>query len=168
MPTPTIRVHERGLDLSFSFEDMLRYHGGSSPGGVAHAFKVLERAIPLLSPAALPERREIEIETAFRGPGARDGLELVTRAVTDERFRIDPALERPQLGLARARFVFRLRYRGETVTLVLNEGFVSDDFIELTRRPDRSRAEEDQLTAMKQEMAARVMAAGAAEVYATG
>jgi hypothetical protein len=57
---------------------MLAQHGGGSPGGVAHAFKVLERALPLLDTAGPPERREIVIETAFGGPGARDAFELVT------------------------------------------------------------------------------------------
>ena len=69
----TIDVADCGRPLWFTFEDMMRYHGPGSPGGVAHAFKVLERALPLLDPAAPCERREIEIATAFGGPGARDG-----------------------------------------------------------------------------------------------
>ena len=48
----TIEVAERGTVIAFSYEDMLRYHGPGSPGGVAHAFKVLERALPLLDPRA--------------------------------------------------------------------------------------------------------------------
>ena len=76
----------------------MRYHGPSSPGGAAHAFKVLERALPLLDPDAPCERREIVVETAFGGPGARDVFEMVTRAVTGERFRVDPALARPERG----------------------------------------------------------------------
>lgn len=83
--TETIQVVDRGRPIGFSFDDMLRYHGGGSPGGVAHAFKVLERALPLLSPDGLSERREIVVETAFGGPGARDAFELVTRAVTGDR-----------------------------------------------------------------------------------
>ena len=53
---------------------MLRYHGGHSPGGAAIAYKVLERALPELGAC---ERREIVVETAFGGPGARDAFELV-------------------------------------------------------------------------------------------
>jgi hypothetical protein len=91
MTIAQIVVLEQGLELSFSFEDMLKYHGGGSPGGVAHAFKVLERALPLLDDSGAVERRAIHIATAFGGPGARDGLELVTRAVTDQRFTVTPA-----------------------------------------------------------------------------
>ena len=77
-----LNLLDAGAPASFTFEDMLRYHGPGSPGGVAHAYKVLERALPLLAPDGPPERREIVVRTAFGGPGARDGFELVTRAVT--------------------------------------------------------------------------------------
>ena len=59
---------DAGAPASFTFEDMLRYHGPGSPGGVAHAYKVLERALPLLAPDAPAERREIVVRTAFGGP----------------------------------------------------------------------------------------------------
>jgi hypothetical protein len=51
------------------------------------------------------------------------------------------------------------------VTLVLREGFVSDEFADLARRETRSDEEEQRLTRLKGEMAQRVMAAPAADVY---
>jgi hypothetical protein len=153
-------------EVSFSFDDMLDYHGGGSPGGVAHAFKVLERSLPLLDSERPVERRAIVIETAFGGPGARDAFELVTRAVTEERLILDPALARPHHGRARERFVFRLRYGKRSVTVALRAGFVTDEFIDLTRQTTRTTLEESRLTTMKAEMAERVMAFSAAEVYA--
>lgn len=99
----TIEVAERGQLMAFSFEDVMRYHGPGSPGGAAHAFKVLERALPLLDPDGPCERREIVVETAFGGPGARDAFEMVTRAVSGDRFRVDAALARPERGRAQAR-----------------------------------------------------------------
>jgi hypothetical protein len=158
-----VRDHEQAI--SVSFEDMMRYHGPGSPGGVAHAFKVLERALPLLEPDGLAQRREITVHTAFGGPGARDAFELVTRAVTEDRYVVDPRLERSERGRALARFVFRLGYRDRDVTLAVREGYVTDEFIDLARTPDRSRAQERRLTTLKQEMADLVMSAPAAEVY---
>ena len=64
-------VRDRGRRLAFTVEDLMRYHGPTSPGGVAHAVKVLERALPLLAPGDLPERRQIRVRTAFGGPGRR-------------------------------------------------------------------------------------------------
>lgn len=95
MTTSTIEVVESGTSLRFSYDDLIRYHGPGNPGGVAHGCKVLERALPILSPADPAERREVDIATAFGGPGARDAFELVTRAVTDDRYTVDPGLERP-------------------------------------------------------------------------
>jgi hypothetical protein len=89
--------HDR-RKVAFSFQDMLNYHGAASPGGVAHAFTVLQCALPLLDDDACVERREINIETAFGGPGALDAFELVTRAVTEDRFTVNSALARPEYG----------------------------------------------------------------------
>jgi hypothetical protein len=160
-----IMLLDQGRPVAFSFEDMIRYHGPGSPGGVAHAFKVLERALPLLVTDGPPERREITVRTAFGGPGARDAFELATRAVTEDRYAVDLSLARPQRGLALERFVFRLGYRDRSVTLILHEGYVTDEFIALTRREDRSSEDERRLVRWKLEMAERVMAASAAEVY---
>jgi hypothetical protein len=161
----TIEVVERGARISFSFADVLKYHGPGSPGGAAHAFKVLERALPLLDPDGPCQRREIVIETAFGGPGARDAFEMVTRAVTGDRFRVDPALARPERGRALAAFVFRVAYRDRSATLIVREGFVADEFIDLARIEHRDADQERRLDALKREMADRVLAHAASEVY---
>jgi hypothetical protein len=159
-----IDVVDGGRRLSFSYEDMMRYHGPGSPGGVAHAFKVMERAFPLLDPDGRLERREITVATAFGGPGARDGFETVARAVTGNRYVLDPKLARPERGTTLERFVFRVGYRKRSVTLVVREGFVTDEFIALASK-ERSPEEEARLDLLKQEMAERVMSSPAADVY---
>jgi hypothetical protein len=160
-----IVVRELGRTLAFSFEDMLRYHGPGSPGGIAHAFKVMERAFAALAPDGPPQRREISVRTAFGGPGARDGFEVVTRAVSGERFALDSTLARPELGRERERFVFVVGYRERAVTLVLREGFVVPEFIDLARTNDRSPRQEARLDVLKAELAERVMGATATDVY---
>jgi len=162
--TSAIGVLDGGRGLSLSYEDMLRYHGPGSPGGVAHAFKVMERAFALLDPDGPLQRREITVATAFGGPGARDGFELVTRAVTGDRYVLDPALARPERGTTLERFVFQVGYRERSVTLVVREGFVTDEFIALARK-QRSPDEEARLDLLKQEMAEHVMSSPAADVY---
>ena len=132
---------------------------------MAVGFKALERALPLLDPDGPCERREIAIETAFGGPGARDAFELVTRAVTGERLRLDPSLARPELGRARERFVFRFGYRAREVTLVLRDGLVTDEFIDLARTENRSTGEGRRLDELKRDLAERVLARPAAEVF---
>jgi hypothetical protein len=163
-----LELVDAGRPASFSFEDMLRYHGPGSPGGVAHAFKALERALPLLAPGAPPERREIVVRTAFGGPGARDAFELVTRAVTEGRYTIDPALARPERGRTLERFVFRIAYRERAVTLVARDGAVPDELIELVRLEHPTAHQVARFTELKQAMADRVMASAAADVYDEG
>jgi hypothetical protein len=160
-----IAVLEGDELLAFSFEDLMRYHGPGSPGGVAHAFKVMQRAFPLLAGGGPPQRREILIRTAFGGPGARDGFELVTRAVSDGRLALDPSLERPERGPVLARFVFELAYRGEVVTLVARAPFVLAEVIALARQTSRTAAEEARLRRLKREMADLVTGRPADEVY---
>ena len=160
-----LELSDAGRPVRFTFEDMLRYHGTGSPGGVAHAYKVLERALPLLGDGAPPERRELVVRTAFGGPGARDGFELVTRAVTEGRYTVDPALARPERGVTLERFVFHLAHRGRAVTLLAREGSVPDELIALVRRERHTPEEAARLAALKQQMADRVMAGAAADVY---
>ena len=69
----TIELTDQGSALVYTFDDVMLYHGPGSPGGVAHAVKVMERVLPLLEPGGLPERREIEVHTAFAGRCVRDG-----------------------------------------------------------------------------------------------
>ncbi len=165
MSSQAIVLREGPRILRFSYDDMLRYHGGGSPGGVAHAYKVLERGLPLLDDSESPQRHELTIATAFAGPGARDGFELATRAVTGGRYHVLEELSRPELGRERERFIFRLCYRTHSTTLTLRDGFVTPEFMALSRRPERSPAEELHFTALKAEMAARLMAVDAQQVY---
>jgi hypothetical protein len=90
---------------------------------------------------------------------------LVTRAVTGDRFRVDAALARPERGRALERFVFRLGYRDRRETLALRDGFVTDEFVDLARTEDRSADQERRLDALKLELAERVMARPAGEVF---
>jgi hypothetical protein len=164
-PSRTISVLDGAELIEFAFADLMKYHGPGSPGGVAHAFKVMERAFALVAPGGPPQRRQITVRTAFRGPGARDGFELVTRAVTQDRFTIDLALERPERGRTHERFVFEVGLGGRAVTLLLRDGFVTEEFIDLARTPDPTEEQQARLTLLKREMAELVMATDAPDVY---
>jgi hypothetical protein len=163
--TDLVAVRERGQVLRFGFDDALRYAGPGSPAGVAVGFKALQHAFDVLSPDAPPERRSITVRTAFRGPGARDAFEAVTRAVTDGRFTVDRRLLRADRGRLLEDFVFEVGVRGSAVTLLLRDGFVTDEFIDLARTDDRTDAQERRLDGLKAQLAQRVMATPAAEVF---
>jgi hypothetical protein len=161
----TILVQERGQLLEFSYTDMLCYAGPYSPAGVANAFKVMQRAFAALSPNQPPQRRTVVIRTAFQGPGARDGFEAVTRAVTDGRYTVDLALTRPHRGRLLQSFVFQVSIAGRAATLLLRPGFVTDEFIDLASKSDRNPAEEASLDKVKAQLAQRLLATPAEDVY---
>jgi hypothetical protein len=163
-----IEVQERGQTVTFTFDDMLRYHGPHSPAGVAMAFKVMQRAFAVLSTDGPPERRSVTVRTAFRGPGARDGFEAVTRAVSDGHYVVDRSLARADRGRLLEDFVFVVTVGPNSATLLLRDGFVTDEFIDLARTEPRTDEQESQLDELKARLARRVMAAGAADVYDVG
>src|SRR4051794_17990727 len=114
----TLVVLDQGESIAISFDDIVKYHGRSSIAGVAHAFKAMERAFPLLCPDGPPERYDITVESGFPGGGARDAFEMVTRAVTGDRYRL--TTEPVPAGAPEApggHFFFRLGYRDAVVEL---------------------------------------------------
>lgn len=166
MTSPLLEVTDHGDLLRFSFDDLVKYSGRSSIGGVAHGFKVLERALPLLAGGEAPDRVDITIESAFGGGGARDAFEMVTRAVTGGRFRVDENLAPDGPPSPMGRYVFRFIHRaGPAVELTLRPGLVVDEFIELAQRGPETPAEEHRLATLKQEMCDLLMGLPASEVY---
>ena len=164
--TESIAVEERGRTITFTFDEVMRYHGVDSPGGVAMAFKVMQRAFAALCPDGPPDRRSVTVRTAFRGPGARDGFEAVTRAVTDGRYTVDRSLVRPDRGRLLEDFVFVVGVGDKAAaTLLLRDGFVTEAFIDLARAQNRTDAQEARLDELKARLAQRVMATPAADVY---
>jgi hypothetical protein len=161
----TLLVQELGQLLEFSYTDMLCYAGPYSPAGVASAFKAMQRAFAALSPNQPPPRRSIVIRTAFAGPGARDGFEAVTRAVTDGRYIIEPGLTRPERGRVLQSFVFQVSVNGRTATLLLRQGFVTTEFFGLAAKAERDHAEEVRLDELQVELSHRILAAAAEDVY---
>jgi hypothetical protein len=162
----SLEVLDHGELIVLTFDDLLRYHGRSSIAGVAHGFKVMERAFPLLAGGSPPERYDIEIVSAFGGAGARDAFEMATRAVTGQRYRLAPEIAPADAPPGpEGRFFFRFAYRGTAVDLKLRDGLVSDEFVQLLRRGARTPAEAEPIARAKQDMADRLMSLAAEEVY---
>ncbi|MCI5073559.1 hypothetical protein [Oricola sp.] len=165
MTRDTITVLENEKPLTYDIDALTLYHGYGFPGGVAHGFRVMQRAFALLSSDNPPERRSISVRTAFRGPGARDAFEMVTRSTSEERYVIDDALAEPERGETLMRYVFHVSCGDETVRLHIRDGIVRDDFIALGRKPDRTAQEEERLVDLKRDMAERLFALPAHQIY---
>jgi hypothetical protein len=162
----TLVVLDQGESISITFDDLLKYHGRSSIAGVAHAFKAMERAFPLLSPGGPPERQDVTVESGFSGGGARDAFEMVTRAVTGDRYEVvsKPAgVEAPEAP--GGHFFFRLGYRGAVVDLVARPHVVPEEFVEVACREAPTPADAVRAQELKEEVAKRLLSLPADEVY---
>lgn len=166
---PSVSVRDGATTIAYTLADLLKYHGPLFPGGVALGLRVMERGFALLSPAETIERRAVQIDTAFPGPGARDAFEMVTRAVTGERFTLDRSLGTPGMpGGKDWRYFFRLRYRGAAVELSVKHGLVRPEFLALSAKSERSPAEEAAVMAMRQDLCDRLMAAPVEAIFDGG
>ena len=164
--TDTIEVVDFATSLQFTFDDLRRYSGPRSVGGLAHSFRVMQRVFPLLSPDGPPARREIHVRTAHPGPGLRDGIELVTRAVIEDRFRYDPAFARTNGGERMSWWVFEFTYRDRVVTAHAREEFVPEALMHFALLGRKATPEErERLFAEIQKMSALVLAARPEEIY---
>ncbi|MEO0385556.1 MAG: hypothetical protein AAF234_18610 [Pseudomonadota bacterium] len=161
----SIHVRENGRLITFGYQALLDYHGGGFPGGVVHALKAMQAAFPVLSEEPL-ERRDISIVTAFTGPGGRDCLECVTRAVSDRRITIDRGLGGAHtIDDPPGPYLFRFAYRQIEVEATILPGHVRHDFLELGALPNRSRDEQARLDDLKEEMASRLLPLDATAIY---
>ncbi|MGI8751110.1 MAG: hypothetical protein ACR2MN_02125 [Acidimicrobiales bacterium] len=129
------------------------------------AYQAMRGGFPMLDAEGPPERREVRVDTPFRGPGARDGFELVTRGVTEGRYVVDGGLERPERGGTLEAFVFRLTYRDRTVTLLAREGVITDEFVSLARMDNRNSDEERHLHELKLDLTDRLLTSAPIEVF---
>lgn len=162
----SITVLDAGHPISFTFDSINAYHGGGFPGGVAHALKAMQAAFPLLSDTPL-ERREVTILTAFSGPGGRDALEMVTRALTEGRLVVDKSIGGTHvINDPPGPYVFRFSYRDKTVEAVIKPGHVREEFVMLSAKADKTPEEIARHEELKAEMANRLLPLAGGEVYA--
>lgn len=165
--TPNLIVSEQGEILEYSFNDLVKYHGYQFLGGIAHAFQVMHACFPLLDDKPL-ERKQIVLETAFPGPGGRDAFEMVTRMVSEQRYRLNPDIAPAEtIRSPQGAYFFRLHYGDKTVEASLKPGFIDAEFIQLAQKPNRNEQENGRLEQLKIAMTQRLLSKPAHEVYQT-
>ena len=156
--------------LRITYEDMIKYHGRFNIGGVAIAYKAIELGFAHLSPERVPERAETGFFSGMSGSGVLDGAEMVMRARTRGTLVVDPVLgaEGATAGGCRGRFYFEVSVGGQAIGLVLKEGFLTREFIELAKGFNDGVLTPEQLKSLQQEkeaLAAKIMALPAGQVF---
>lgn len=165
MSHDSISVTEGGQVQAFDFAALMAYHGGGFPGGVVHGLKAMQAGFAALGEGPLP-RREIHVLTAFTGPGGRDAVECVTRALTDGRYRVDRALGgKDVINDPPGPYIWRFSLGSLTAEVTIRPGHVLPEFVELGAVQGRSTAQEARLELLKHEMAERLLPLAADGIY---
>jgi len=161
IPDPAITVIDHGTPLTLTFDDCVKYHGRTSIGGAALGFRLMQRAFADLSPDGPPDREAISVRTAFPGPGLRDAIELITRAVTRDAYFVDHTMGPPSAPEAViGRFWFEVTINGGTRAYVTPEGAVGPEFISIGRTSKQrplTAAEDAHWTELKEALAKTLM-----------
>lgn len=112
-------------------------------------------------------RREIKVLTAFTGPGGRDAVECVTRALTDGRYQVDRALGgKDVISDLPGPYLWRFTLGDRTAEVTIRSGHVLPEFVALGAMPARDAAQDARLEALKREMAERLLPLPAQDIYA--
>ena len=166
MTAKSLVVYEDGHKIEFTFADLMKFHGPGFPGGVTHAWKVMERTFPLLAPDGYLERRQVEIDTSFGGPGGRDSFEMVTRVLTRGKYNVDKSLgERWKDGSHRENYFFRLRHGDRSVAVIIRPGHLREEFFSFPPPAEQTDDEKLRNAWLKQEMTDRLMPLDARAIY---
>lgn len=168
-PHPALAVLDGPDLLHIGFDDLLKYHGLGSIGGVAIAFRAMHAAFARLAPAGAPiRRRSVSVLSAFAGPGATDAFEMVLRVRTDGRLHVDTDIDAPGAAAApRGRFFFQFETPQCVRALGLRDGVVAPGFNALAREAAQgplAAADAQRLREMKFELARRALALGEADL----
>ena len=160
----TIAIHDHGRPLRLDFPALLAYHGGGALAGAAIGFRAMAAAGAALSAERPWDRRTLTVVSWHNGPGVRDAIEFVTRAITRERFERRESGSVQSCG-ARDAFRFELADGRHVVCLALREDIVAPAFFELAGTPSRSPQQEAELTRLKAVVADAVMALPADRLF---
>lgn len=137
-----IEISSDPTNLTFEFEDLVRFHGTQSICGLTVSFKVMEAAWQKIWSDTPPKRNEITVASGFPGPGTRDGFEMVTRAVSRDAYSVIPDAKPGPLvcEAAKGAYFFQISDERQIIELGLKPGMLPSDFIPRRRAIALSKA----------------------------
>lgn len=132
-----LRIAAEEGPLHITYEAVQAYHGHSALAMLALIFQGLRGALPLLEQDGQPVPRDaLAVTSGHPGPGVRDAIEFVTRAVTRGCYTVDTSLPEARYGVQDDKsYSFRLRCGPREVRAVLRAGVLPPEFFALLTDP---------------------------------
>lgn len=138
----TVRIQGEEGPLNIGFDAVQAYHGHAALAMLAVTYMGLQGALTRLEAlhAGQPvARHELSVVSGHPGPGVRDALEFITRAVTRDRYQVDTSLPWARYSHDAARsYSFLLTWRNHQVRAILRADTLPSRFFELlgSRTPE--------------------------------
>ena len=122
--------------IEITFDDLKKYHGTRSLCGLSVGFTVLRAAWASLSDGEPLDRHDISVATAFGGAGARDAVEMITRAVSRDAFELvsNKQADAQIAEAAKGAYWYRITAKGRVIEFGLKQTVLPDDFVRLRRK----------------------------------
>jgi hypothetical protein len=157
--SPSISVVGEEEPIEIGFDAVAAYHGQAALAMLAVTFQGLRATFAKLSPTDAPRRNSLSVVSGHPGPGVRDAFEFVTRVVTRNAYIVDRSLPEARLNPhGDMSYSFRISLDGNTVQAVLRDNVLPARFFEVGSIKEKSASEAAEYSALKREIAARVLA----------
>ena len=137
--------------IEITFDDVKKFHGTRSLCGLTVGFTVLRAAWASLSDGKPLDRNDISVATAFPGPGARDAVEMVTRAVSRGAFKVvsDKQPDGQIAEAAKGAYWYKFTGNGKSVEIGLKPDVMPKDFVRLRRKLLDQKATDEEKTTFR-------------------
>ncbi len=166
-----LTILENSSPRSFTYEEILAYHGGAMPGGVALAFRMLQWIFNDVL-KIIPEKGQCGFYSGLgeNGRGIIDTVTLVLGVKEHESLRLDKAYSLDKTGpLAPGggRYYFEFSYQDTLVQLAVKDGAIPEEFFRCSAEMHRKRtngepiseAETAHLQKLREELSYAILAA---------
>lgn len=173
----TVSVKENGIRISYTYEELLTYHGGLMPGGVALSFRMLQWVFDEVL-QVIPEKGRCEFYSGLgkNGKGIIDTVTKVLGVKTNESLRLDKSYSLDKTGPAApggGRYYFECGYNDTLVKLAVKDDAIPESFFQYSREMHRKRTmgecitkeETDHLQQLREDLSKAILAADSSDLF---
>ncbi|WP_341666733.1 hypothetical protein [Alcaligenes sp. SDU_A2] len=164
-PNPELCILAEEGPLNIPFAAVQAYHGHGALAMLALTFQGLRGALVRLQNDGNPlPRSALSVISGHPGPGVRDAIECVTRAVTRGCYMVDRDLPAARYNKAADRsYSFQLRDATRSVHAILRPGVLPPEFFDLLGDP--APAAQQRHAELRRQIAAQVLAQTPESLY---
>lgn len=136
IPQTFLIVRDEEGPITFYREDLLKYSGNRGLIASGVVFRLMGAAIEDLSPGEIPLREKFRFRTSFPGEEVVDGLELITRARTENRLLIDTRIAPPIAPQtpANGAMYFEVAYEERAMAYSFDSDIFTQEWVQLVQR----------------------------------